>query len=151
LGLRACEIAALELSDIEWRHGELAVRGKGNRHERLPLPADVGEAIAGYLQRGRPRVDHQKVFVRSRAPLEGIDSTGVNRIVATASARCGVGRVSPHQLRHTLASELLGRGASLGEVGQLLRHRSASTTAIYAKVDHVALASLAQPWPEATR
>jgi integrase/recombinase XerD len=151
LGLRACEIAALELSDIEWRHGELAVRGKGNRHERLPLPADVGEAIAGYLQRGRPRVDHRKVFVRSRAPLRGIDSTGVNRIVATASARSGVGRVSSHQLRHTLASELLGRGASLGEVGQLLRHRSASTTAIYAKVDHVALSSLAQPWPEATR
>jgi integrase/recombinase XerD len=151
LGLRACEVTALELSDIDWRHGELAVRGKGNRHERLPLPADVGEAIASYLQRGRPRVDHRKVFVRSRAPLSGIASTGVNRIVATASARSGVEQVSPHQLRHTLATELLGCGASLGEVGQLLRHRSASSTAIYAKVDRRALASLARPWPEATR
>jgi site-specific recombinase XerD len=151
LGLRACEIAALELSDMDWRHGELAVRGKGNRHERLPLPADVGEAVAGYLQRSRPRVEHPKVFLCVRAPLRGLGVGTVGRIVGRASARSGMAPVSPHQLRHTLATELLGRGASLGEVGQLLRHRSVSTTVIYAKVDRLALASLAQPWPEATR
>jgi site-specific recombinase XerD len=151
LGLRVGEVVALELGDIDWRRGELTIRGKGDRHERLPLPSDVGEAIAGYLQRGRPRVEHRQVFLRAQAPLRGLGVGGVQWVVTRASAGSGLPPIGPHQLRHTLATELLRRGAPLSEVGQLLRHRSASTTVIYAKVDRSALRSLVQPWPGVTR
>jgi integrase/recombinase XerD len=147
LGLRASEVAALELGDIDWRHGELVVRGKGLREERLPLPVDVGEAIVAYLRRGRPRSACGRVFLRARAPQGGLSVAGVKGIVVQAGRRAGLPGVSAHRLRHTAATELLRAGASLAEVGQVLRHRSAATTAIYAKVDRDALRELAAPWP----
>jgi len=147
LGLRVGEVAALELDDIDWSRGELVIRGKGRRHERLPLPVDVGETIVGYLQRGRPRCECRNVFLRSRAPHAALSTSGIRHVVSEASVQAGVAHVSPHQLRHTLACQMLHRGASLSEIAQVLRHRSLQTTAIYAKVDRKRLGELAQPWP----
>jgi integrase/recombinase XerD len=147
LGLRAGEVAAIRLDEIDWRAGEMMVRGKGNRHEQLALPVDVGEAIADWLRDGRPRCDHQLVFTRVRAPHSGLTTTGIAAIVHAACNRAGLPQVGPHRLRHTAATELLRAGASLSEVGQVLRHRHADTTSIYAKVDRRALAALVQPWP----
>jgi integrase len=147
LGLRAGEVAALELADIDWRAGELVVRGKGRREERLPLPADVGEAVAGWLRRGRPRCECATVFTRVRAPHRRLTTSAVSHIVRAACARAGLPAVHAHRLRHTAATEMLRAGASLTEVGQVLRHASVLTTAIYAKVDHGRLRSLALPWP----
>lgn len=152
LGLRAGEVAGLSLEDIDWRAGELVVRGKGARSERLPLPHDVGEAIVGYLRDGRPATAQDRaVFVRVRAPHHRLSSGGVTFVVAAAARRAGVGRVHAHRLRHTVASEMLRCGATLPEVGQVLRHRRAASTAIYAKVDREALRQIARPWPGATR
>jgi site-specific recombinase XerD len=152
LGLRAGEVAALSLGDIDWRAGELIVRGKGPRSERLPLPHDVGEAIVGYLRDGRPATAQDRmVFVRVRAPHHGLSPGGVTFVVAAAARRAGLGQIHAHRLRHTVASELLRCGATLPEVGQVLRHRRASTTAIYAKVDREALRQIARPWPGAVR
>jgi integrase/recombinase XerD len=151
LGLRAGEVAVLALDDIDWRGGEIVVRGKGNRVERLPLPADVGSAIAAYLRRGRPRTaDGRSVFVRVRAPHRALSSTGVTNIVCGMARRAGLGTVHAHRLRHTAATAMLRAGSTLPEVGQVLRHRSPLTTAIYAKVDRDALAVLARPWPTHT-
>ncbi|MGH9137869.1 MAG: site-specific integrase [Acidimicrobiales bacterium] len=150
LGLRAGEAAALELADVDWRAGEIVVRGKGRREERLPLPADVGEALAGWLRRGRPRCEAVTVFTRVRAPHRRLTSSGVSNIVGAACARAGLPAVHAHRLRHTAATEMLRAGASLPEVGQVLRHASVLTTAIYAKVDHDRLRTLALPWPGAT-
>jgi integrase/recombinase XerD len=149
LGLRAGEVAALRLSDIDWRGGELLVRGKGSREERLPLPGDVGEALAGWLARGRPRCECGFVFTRVRAPLDGLSSGGVSTIVRRACRRAGLPVVGAHRLRHTAATEMLRAGGSLTEVGQVLRHRSRDVTSIYAKVDRLALAAVVQPWPGA--
>ena len=149
LGLRAGEVAALELADIDWRAGELVVRGKGRRQERLPLPVDVGEALAGWLRRGRPRCECAKVFTRVRAPHRRLTSAGVSAIVRAACVRAGLPEVNAHRLRHTAATEMLRAGASLTEVGQVLRHASVLTTAIYAKVDRDRLRTLALPWPGA--
>ncbi len=149
LGLRAGEVAALRLSDVDWRAGELLVRGKGSRHERLPLPSDVGEALAGWLSRGRPRCESVLVFGRVRAPHGGISAGGVSQIVRRACQRAGLPIVSAHRLRHTAATEMLRSGGSLTEVGQVLRHRSRDVTSIYAKVDRVALAAVVAPWPGA--
>jgi site-specific recombinase XerD len=146
-GLRAGEVAALGLIDIEWRVGEVVIRGKGRRQERLPLPIDVGEALAGWLRRGRPRCESPKVFTRVRAPHRGLTSSGVSGIVRAAAARAGLSEVSAHRLRHTAATEMLRAGAGLSEVGQVLRHASTLTTSIYAKVDRQTLRTLAQPWP----
>lgn len=148
MGLRAGEVAGLELDDIDWRRGELAVRGKGRRDERLPLPTDVGEALAGYLARGRPRTGCRRVFVRVRAPFKGLGVSSISTIVYRACDRAGLPRVGAHRLRHTTATELLRQGASLSEVGQVLGHHgSAQTTAIYARVDHQALGALVVAWP----
>jgi integrase/recombinase XerD len=147
LGLRAGEVAAIELSDVDWRRGELLVRGKGARQERLPLPADVGQALAGYVQRGRPRVGLEKLFLRVHAPIAGLSGSGVSGVVHGACCRCGLPKVGAHRLRHSAATEILRRGGSLDEIGQLLRQRSQFTTAIYAKVDRSALVQLARPWP----
>jgi site-specific recombinase XerD len=147
LGLRAAEVAGLELGDLDWRAGELVVVGKGRRHERLPLPADVGQAIVGYLRRGRPRTTQRALFLRAKAPQGRLSGAGVQGVVRSACARASLPPVGAHRLRHTLAAELLRAGATLGEVGQVLRHRSPSTTTIYAKVDRVALRPLALPWP----
>ena len=147
LGLRSGEVAALELADIDWRAGEIVIRGKGRRQERLPLPADVGEAIAGWLHRGRPRCESTKVFTRVRAPHQGLSAGGVTAIVRSACARASLPAMHAHRLRHTAATEMLRAGASLTEVGQVLRHASVLTTAIYAKVDRSGLRALALPWP----
>ena len=151
LGLRSAEVAGLRLDDIDWRAGEIVVRGKGGVEERLPLPADVGEAIAAYLRRGRPRRPDREVFLRVVAPLRGLSAGGVAEVTRIASERAGVGSFGPHRLRHTCATDMLQAGASLAEVAQVLRHRRIDTTAGYAKVDHVALRELAVPWPESRR
>lgn len=150
LGLRAGEVAALELADLDWRAGEIVVRGKGRREERLPLPADVGDALAGWLRRGRPRCEATTVFTRVRAPHRRLTSGGVTNVVRAACARAGLPPLHAHRLRHSAATEMLRAGASLPEVGQVLRHASVLTTAIYAKVDHDRLRTLALPWPGAT-
>jgi len=147
MGLRAGEVAALELEDVDWRQGEITIRGKGHRQERLPLPVDVGEALVDYLRQGRPLHECPKLFMRAQAPLAGLTSTGVTMVVHQACDRAGLPPVGAHRLRHTAATEMLRGGARLSEVEQVLRHRSQATTAIYAKVDRVALRPLAQPWP----
>ena len=148
LGMRACEVAALELEDLDWRAGEILVRGKGDRKERLPLPADVGAALAAYLGNGRPEgVACRRVFLSVRAPLRPMTSSSVKQAVEAAGLRTGLGRTTPHRLRHTAATEMLRAGAPLIEIGQVLRHRRLQTTAIYAKTDREALRLLARPWP----
>jgi len=148
LGLRAGEVAGLGLDDIDWRRGEIAVRGEGNRAERLPLPADVGAAITAYLRRGRPTTaEGRSVFVRVHAPHRALTTGGVAMVVFDAAHRAGLGKLHAHRLRHTAATAMLRAGSPLTEVGQVLRHRSSLTTAIYAKVDRDALAVLARPWP----
>lgn len=145
MGLRAGEVRALELDDIDWRAGEIVVRGKGNRRERLPLPVDVGQALADYLRHGRPAADSRRMFLRVRAPRQPLSS--LSAIVIGAAQKAGLSPIGVHRLRHTAATEMLRVGASLSEIGQLLRHRSALSTAMYAKVDRVALRELARPWP----
>jgi len=148
LGMRRGEVARLRLEDIDWRVGELRVRGKGARIERLPLPGDVGEALVTYLSDGRPvGVETRAVFMRVRAPRAALTPPGITQVVVAAGRRAGLGDVGPHRLRHTAASELLRRGAPLSEIGQLLRHRTELTTTIYAKVDRDRLRELALPWP----
>jgi integrase/recombinase XerD len=147
LGLRRGEVASLKLDDIDWRAGELLVHGKGAREDRLPLPADVGEAIAGYLQRGRPRGEHREVFLRARAPFEPIVSGTVSSTVRRACRRAGIAEVGAHRLRHTVACEMVAAGVPLVEIAQVLRHHSLQSTAVYARVDVEQLRLLAAPWP----
>lgn len=148
LGLRAGEVAGLRLDDLDWRAGEIVVRGKGDRHERLPLPADVGEAVVGYLRLGRPiSAEGRTAFVRVLAPHRGLTPSAVSMIVSGAARRAGLPPIHAHRLRHAAASEMLRAGAPLSEIGQVLRHRRALTTAIYAKVDRDALRRIARPWP----
>jgi site-specific recombinase XerD len=144
--LRAGEVAGLRLDDVDWRHGELLVRGKGRRQDVLPLPSDVGEAIVSYLRR-RPRCECRALFLRLTAPREGLNRSKVGWVVRAACDRAGLARVGSHRLRHTAATDMLRQGASLGEIGQVLRHREQKTTAIYAKVDRIALRGLVRPWP----
>lgn len=149
MGLRAGEIAALQLHDLDWRQGEVLVRGKGGCRDRLPLPADVGQVVVDYLQAGRPVGALDRcVFVRVNAPHRGLSSTGVTQVVNAAAHRAGLGTVYAHRLRHSAATAMLAAGASLTEIGQVLRHRHAVTTAGYAKVDIAALRCLAMPWPQ---
>jgi integrase/recombinase XerD len=150
LGLRAFEVAGLSLDDVDWRAGEIVVRGKHGRADRLPLPADVGEAIVTYLKGARrTSATGRGVFLRVRAPHRSVSRPGVSKIVSDAGLRAGLGRVGAHQLRHTVASEMLRAGGSLAEIGQVLRHQHPQTTAIYAKVDRDALRQIARPWPGA--
>ena len=148
LGVRSGEAAGLALEDIDWRAGEVGIRGKGGRIDKLPLPADAGETIAAYLRDGRPPAAlDRSVFIRVKAPHRGLTSTGITQVVAAASKRAGLGTIYAHRLRHSAATGMLRAGASLAEVGQVLRHRRPDTTAIYAKVDTEALRALARPWP----
>ena len=150
LGLRASEIMLMTLEDIDWEAGELLVRGKGSRHERLPLPRDVGEAIANYLRRWRPRCATRRLFVCVKAPIRGFSTyEAVSSIVRRALARAGLHppKHGAHLLRFTLATNLLRRGGSLAEVAEILRHRHPDTTALYAKVDLHALGIVAPRWP----
>lgn len=150
LGLRAGEVATLTLDDVDWRAGQIVVHGKGRRVESLPLPNEVGEAIAGYLQRGRPDTTRREVFLTVAAPLAGLKRGSVSLIVRRACVRAGVSPIGAHRLRHTVACDMVAAGAPLPEIGQLLRHHNMSSTAIYAKVDLAQLRGLALPWPEAT-
>jgi integrase/recombinase XerD len=150
LGLRASEVGLLTLEDIDWDGGRITVHGKGGKPCQLPLPADVGEAIATYVCKGRPQAATRAVFVRAPAPLCGfLNPRNIGTVVKRALARAGVKspRKGAHQLRHALACQMLRHGASLVEIGQVLRHESPHTTAIYAKVDFASLQPLAQPWP----
>jgi integrase/recombinase XerD len=151
LGLRAGDVAALELDDLDWRAGEMVVRGKGQRESRLPLPEDVGQAMAAYLRRHRPRALTRKVFLRSRAPYRGLSSGGVITATRSALRRAGIMAGGAHLLRHTAATQMLRKGASLSEIAHVLRHRHIDPTAIYAKVDHASLQLVVRPWPESGR
>ena len=148
LGLRAGEVAALRLDDIDWRRGEITVRGKGNRQDRRPLPPDVGRRIVTYRHDGRPQAAQGRVvFVRAQAPYRALTSNAVTTVVACAGRRAGLGLIGAHRLRHSAATAMLRSGGSLTEIGQTLRHARPLTTAIYAKVDIGALRQLARPWP----
>jgi integrase/recombinase XerD len=149
LGLRACEVATLRLDDIDWRAGELTVRGKGSQTDRLPLPHDVGQALAEHLL-DRPRgAGSREVFLRTLAPRGTLSPKAIGAVVRHACERADVARVGTHRLRHTVATELLRAGAPLTEIAPVLRHTNLSTTAIYAKVDRTTLRTLTRPWPGA--
>ncbi len=147
LGLRRCEVVALELDDIHWREGEIVIRGKGCKDARLPLPSDVGNTVAAYIQRGRPATASRAVFLSCRAPYRPMTGNAITGILHQASDRAGLPRMGSHRLRHTAATQMLRQGATLSDIAQVLRHRSIDTTAIYAKVDHQRLRELALPWP----
>ena len=146
LGLRAGEVAAMQLEDLDWRAGEILVFGKRDRQDRLPLPVDVGQALVSYLQRRGPS-EFRAVFLRMHAPAGALTRIGVSGVVHDACVRAGVSPVGAHQLRHTAATAMLREGASLAEIAQVLRHREIKTTAQYAKVDRIRLRPLAMPWP----
>jgi site-specific recombinase XerD len=150
LGLRAEELRRLTLDDIHWQRGELTVRGKSRGPEPMPLPQDVGEALAAYLTHGRPASGSRSVFVRLTPPHDAYgNSNAFGHLVRHAMRRAAVDAPSKgtHIFRHTLATEMLRGGASLREIGHLLRHRDEDTTRLYAKVDLVRLRTLALPWP----
>jgi integrase len=148
LGLRAGEVIGITLDDIDWRAGELRVVGKADQSEKLPLPTDVGDALADYLRYGRARTSCRYLFITVRAPFTRLAlNTSVSGIVERACRRAGIEPFGPHRLRHAVACDLLAEGASLAEIGQLLRHRSQRATAIYAKADIEALRELARPCP----
>jgi len=153
LGLRAGEVVHLVLDDIDWQTGELIVRGKSARHGRLPIPHDVGKALANYLYQDRPRCSSRRVFICTKAPHRGIaTSATVCDVVRNALKRAGLNPSfkGSHLLRHSLATHLLRKGSTLAEIGEILRHQSPSSTEIYAKVDIVALRALAQAWKGGT-
>lgn len=156
LGLRATEVVALTLDDVDWRAGEILVRGKGKFHDRLPLPNDVGAALAAYLRLDRSRVaTTRRFFLRLTGASQAfVDGQAINGVLGRALARTEVRMpakwIGSHVFRHSLATTMIRRGASLSEIGDVLRHRSADTTTIYAKVDLNGLRSIAKPWPVAT-
>ena len=151
LGLRADEVATLTLNDIDWRASEIFVRAKGRQRARMPIPPDVGAAIVAYLRNGRPKSSCRRLFVRTLAPHVGFASgCAITMIAKAALDRVGIegcAHRGAHIFRHSLATELLRSGATLSEIGQLLRHENHDTTRIYAKVDIDALRTLSLPWP----
>jgi site-specific recombinase XerD len=150
LGVRAGEVVGLSLDDIDWSTGQITIRGKGGKSAQLPLATDVGTALAAYLRNDRPRSATRRVFLRHRAPFIGFgNSSTISTVVMRALKHAGVesAHTGAHVLRHSLATSLLRQGGSLDEIGELLRHQSPNTTAIYAKVDVAALHTLALPWP----
>jgi site-specific recombinase XerD len=154
LGLRAAEVIAIQLDDINWRAGELTVRGKGKLHDRMPITVEIGEALSRYLRDERGPATCRTLFVTHRAPYRRFkDGQIVNAILKQALKATGQKPVTPyvgsHLLRHSLATQLVNAGASLDEVGDVLRHRSRSSTMIYARLDAEGLRSIAQPWPAA--
>jgi integrase len=155
LGLRASEVATLTLDDLDWRAGEMHIRAKGRQRARMPMPPDVGAAIAAYLRNGRPKSSCRRLFLRTLAPYVGFASgTTITWIAKTALDRAGVqgcAHRGAHIFRHSLATELLRSGATLAEIGQLLQHEGHDTTRIYAKVDIEALRTLSLPWPGGVR
>jgi len=151
LGLRSGEAAAIQMRDVDWRAGEIVIRAKDDRHERLPLPVDVGEALVDYLRHDRPDREDPHLFLKVRAPFGPLTGGTVRMVVHYACDRAGMARVGAHRLRHTVATEVLRAGAPLEEIASLLRHRRHATTALYAKVDWERLRELARPWLESTR
>jgi integrase len=155
LGLRAGELVRLTLDDLHWETGEITVGGKGKRWDRLPLPSDAGRALVEYLKQERPGSTSRRVFLRAKAPLVPFTTSGaISGVVRRAIGRAGVKverTTGAYLFRHTLATRMLARGASLSEIGEILRHRSPDTTAIYAKVDLGRLRTLALPWPGGAR
>jgi len=151
LGFRACEVVKLTLDDLDWEHGEIIVRGKG-KETRFPLPVDVGQALVAYLKYGRPSCPTRRFFISSKAPRKPLTTVAVSTIVHTRLQKAGLNtpKKGAHLLRHTLATECLRKGASLSEIGQILRHEHIDTTAIYAKVDFERLRTIVQPWPDAS-
>ena len=147
LGLRACEVSGLQLDDVDWRTGEILVRGKGRALSRLPLPVDIGEAIVAYLRRATRSKSARAAFVRCRAPYDAVTSSAIIAIAQRALRAAGIATGGAHRLRHTAATQMLRRGASMTEIAQVLRHRHVDTTAIYAKVDRDSLRTIARPWP----
>ncbi len=154
LGLRSGEVAFLELDDIDWNAGQVSVRSKGGQRNTMPLPIEVGRAIVAYLRKGRPASSSRRVFLRAKAPIRAfLGASGVGSIVRHSLERAGIHATTKgtHQFRHGLATEMLRRGASLGEIGELLGHRHPQTTKIYTKVDIKTLRTLALPWPGGVR
>jgi site-specific recombinase XerD len=154
LGVRAGEVVGLNLDDIDWSAGQIIIRGKGGKSAPLPLAADVGASLAAYLRGDRPPSATRRVFIRHRAPLVGFgNSSTISSLVRRALKHAGIESAhnGAHVLRHSLATSLLRQGGSLDEIGELLRHQSPNTTAIYAKVDITALHTLALPWPGGNR
>ncbi len=151
LGLRSIEVARLELGDVDWRAGELVVRGKARRQDRLPLPDEVGQALVAYLSGRRNPHGARHLFLMCRAPRGPIQADLVSDVMKRACLQAGVPQVGPHRLRHALAGEMLRQGAGLVAISQVLRHQDLATTAVYAKVDLVALRKVARPWPGAAR
>jgi len=153
LGLRAGEVVRLDLEDIDWETARIKVCGKGQQWAQLPLPADAARAIACYLRRDRPRCACRRVFIRHHAPIQGLHRNSIANIVRDALAKAGIvsARKGGHLLRHSLATEMLRRGASIDEIGEVLRHKCPESTAIYAKVDFKSLRALALPWPGGAR
>lgn len=150
LGLRACEIVRLKLDDFDWQKGEMIIHGKGSRLNRFPLPQDIGDALVQYLKKGRPSCPTRAFFICSQAPYTGFLRSGaVSRIAFMALKKAGINpqNKGAHLFRHSAATQILRRGASLAEVGEVLRHKDINTTAIYAKVDLPTLRRLSQPWP----
>ena len=147
LGLRAAEVAALNVDDVHWRVGEIIVCSKGGQRDRLPLPDDVGQALAAYCRRGRRRGEDRHLFLHVRAPYRGMAPSAVSEVVARACRRAGLPPVGAHRLRHAAATALRRAGVPLAEINQLLRHRYLATTARYAHEDLDALAEVACPWP----
>lgn len=148
LGLRGGEVRSLTLDDLDWEHGEIVVHGKSQRLERLPLPKDVGHAVVNYLRYVRPACSTRALFLPLRAPLRGLGQTAICGLVDRALQRAGLNLDfrGAHLFRHSLATSMLRGGATLGEIGQLLRHAQPVTTQIYAKVDIKALRGIALPW-----
>jgi site-specific recombinase XerD len=150
LGVRSIEIARLQLDDLDWRAGDLLIRGKARRDDRLPIPEDVGEALAEYLT-VRGRHESRNVFLTVRAPTRPIRADLVGDVVQRHCHQAGIPHVGPHRLRHTLATRMLAQGAALADISQVLRHSDLATTAVYAKVDIGRLRQVARPWPGVTR
>ena len=152
LGLRAGDVVQLRLGDVDWREATIAVSGKNRRQTLMPLTQEIGDAIASYIKDGRPQTTVESLFIRSRAPFRALaNHCAVSMIAAQAMHRAGVvcpSRGAAHVLRHSVASSMLRQGASLQEIARVLRHRSTTTTEIYAKVDVITLRQIAQPWPE---
>jgi len=151
LGLRAGEVSAMEVGDLDWRGGQVRIRGKGASRDVLPLPIDVGGAIVEYLALRGPGGPVRQVFLHAQAPAGPMTMSNVRSVVREACRRSGLADTGTHRLRHAVATELLAAGAPLAEIGQLLRHRDVKTTALYAKVDLAALATVAKPWPGSGR
>jgi integrase len=150
LGLRAGDIAGMRPADIDWREATLLVRGKGRRDVHLPLPQDAGDAVLDYLKDARPQISIDRVFLCSNAPFRSLGSTAVSNIVRAALRDAGIKNPpsrGANLIRHTAATTMLRAGATLDEIGTILRHKSPDTTAHYAKVDIAALQQIAQPWP----